>query len=177
MEKKTTEKVVEEKEKFWFEGVPAQRNFKKFAKDIQAVMNRMTNEGYETQIIEREEGILVVGRLVVDPVVAQPQQSQHPLLELIGLQHMSPKTHILAASFLHSIHTQEPKSFAAEVLKLAPTFIQGYSALELMTASEELNKSADEHEKGHEEDSACTLSTNLRAIAKVVKDTAQSQLQ
>lgn len=170
---------TDSKKKFRILGVPRPKNIRNYAAQIEATMNELTGAGYDVQLSDEKNGVLIIGRLSEPP-------AQSPLLALLGgvpgmsrhapASKLSPRTLELLQRFRH-IPVEDTEVLRAEARKQASSLVRGFTAEEIATAADEATKEADEHEKTHDADSTCIIPAGLRTLAEVLKEAAALQLQ
>lgn len=136
-----------------------------YAAELEETMNGLMGDGYVVHTEDDLEGTLIHGELDVEALDTAPTQSEYP-----GPPHASPaiRTKLLVDAFADATNLR-----VCDVEKNARNLTKGYSVEELREAAAYVEEAA----KSHAKHDKCTVGQFLEAVAKVVKQVANENLQ
>jgi hypothetical protein len=170
--------------KYIMEGVPRGRDIKKFAAKIEETLNRVHDSGYNAQIIEQPNGVIINGTLDEHRAGGM---STGTLLDILSALRGAPpsedrspfseRSKELTSRFMAEIEPNTSQARLPKAVEMAaPLATRGFSSEELKTASEECEKFAAEHEKEHTDPTECSIPLLMRSISQVARTVIQTQL-
>jgi hypothetical protein len=187
----TTRKKKEiptDKHTFRVTAVPYQKDFKKFAAELEKTMNTLLEENYEIRMETHPQGILVCAQKQAAggaPSLPFPlnQLLQHQQLveQLVAsapveLPHLSRDTQLLLGKLISSVDLEYPDTFKAQIEKFGETLFRKISNEDLVRMSKELEEDVRTH---HDRcrDPTCRMPSLATELASQIKRHIQLNLQ
>jgi hypothetical protein len=152
----------------------------KYAKDLEAGMNRLIEAGYAVQLNEQKNFTVIMG------VHHGEAPVEHPLARILRAQaelptsegpEYTPRTAELLARFERlDAATNTVDEFILAVQKRATEYARGFGAEEIAAAAREVDAACAQHEQHHDTPN-CKHVRAMRAVAEALRSVVHQQLQ
>jgi hypothetical protein len=151
--------------------IPYQKNFKKFAQQVEETLNKFNEAGYQGEINTHPQGLLYIGRLM--------ERRENPLRQILqqmfthappeegGVNGLSQPTRVLMNAVCEGIDMNKPETFVPTIEKRANVFRQ-YHTNTLKQSVKELEADIATHSERCN-DPTCNTPKLASAVAEQLK--------
>lgn len=155
------------------------RSMDQVAAELETKMNALRDNGYSVQVLQVDEGLLVLGRL-------GQEDQEDPIERLFSALTQSPpdrdgltsRVAGLFASVKSKISGDWVASFENEMPKVLPSVLKNAPLAVITEVAQECEDCATKHEKNHDRENVeCPIPRFLRAMAVHMREYAQKNVQ